>query len=106
MTKPSTRNQRRGSTVARLTFVIELLLSELERGIDDPDIVTSTAWKKLFGEKDSIVTQVQKLAATLKSLREEPAKQNKAKKLPQEEVPLSEEEMRLLTAWLADGQKK
>lgn len=87
----------------RANAVIDAMLKEMQRGLKEPALTEKEPWKALFGTKDSMVVNVQKLVQALAALPAEPvAKTNPAQTNPEGER-LTDEEMRLLTEWLAEG---
>ena len=83
----------------RAEKIIDLLLLEMQRGVAQPERLLTPEWEVLFGSKQSMVANVQKLVAALAALPEAgaPGEEERAT-----ELPLTEQEMVLLTAWLAD----
>jgi hypothetical protein len=64
----------------RAEALIESLLKEIQRGVDEPTILESPEWERLFGPKQSVVANVQKLVQALAALpTEAPDKANKEK---------------------------
>lgn len=104
MKKISSKTARRAKSYRRAQIVIETLLSEIQRGIQSPDIIKSEEWKKLFGTKDSIVANVQKLVATLGDLPEHQGTYHTPGTPHPEEVPLTAEEVQILAEWIKDQQ--
>lgn len=92
-----------GISGERANRVIDYLLQQLESGIKDPASATGDHWYALFGKKDSMVTHAQKLIAAMSRLAEFDAAESATLIEHQEEVPLSEAEVKLITDWLADG---
>ncbi len=89
--------------VKRARVLIELMLREMQRGLRDPAHRTSEEWNKLFGAKQSMVVNLQKLVASLAAL---PQESECAETLPDAispDTPITPEEMELLKAWLAEG---
>jgi uncharacterized membrane protein len=87
----------------RAGMLIESLLKEMQRGVRDQRLLETPEWERLFGSKQSVVVNVQKLVQALAALPiEAPAQPNN--ELPKPEVErLSDEEMQMLTAWLEQG---
>lgn len=87
----------------RAAAIIESLLKEMQRGVRDQTLLESPEWERLFGAKQSVVVNLQKLVQALATL---PSEGNTAStpQAHQEGAALSEEEMKLLTAWLAEGE--
>ncbi len=79
-----------------------MMLKAMQRGMAEPEFLVSEEWAMLFGSKQSMVVNLQKLVQALAALPGEVAQPEResAKAAAQ---PLSAEEMALLTAWLADG---
>lgn len=84
---------------ARAKSLIDAMLREMQLGLKHPDRLQSEAWITLFGAKQSMVVNLQKLVQALGALPADTAHENTAKERDQE-VPLSSEEMVLLTQWL------
>ena len=86
----------------RAEALIESLLKEIQRGVDEPALLESPEWERLFGPKQSVVVNVQKLVQALAALpSEEPDKAIKEEEAQQEDR-LSDEEIQMLTEWLAE----
>lgn len=88
-------------TAKRAHRLAELLIKEMHAAVRDPTRLTSEEWDKLFGAKQSMISNLQKLVATLAALpvlvQETPLKTAAA------EVSMSQQEMVMLTAWLEAG---
>lgn len=88
----------------RANALIEAMLREMQRGLRQPELLDGPQWERVFGAKQSMVVNLQKLVQALSALPvPEPATPKGASK-NQPVQTLSAEEMRLLTAWLADGE--
>lgn len=85
---------------ARAHGLIEAMLKEMQQGIENPDYCASEHWERLFGPKQSMVVNLQKLVAALVALPGNPAQPQQA----QQPLPFTPEEMALLSAWIADGE--
>ena len=86
----------------RAGALIESLLKEIQRGVDEPALLESPEWERLFGLKQSVVVNVQKLVQALAVLpNEEPDNVTKGKEAQQDDR-LTDEEMGMLTEWLAE----
>lgn len=82
--------------------IIETLLQEMRRGVCEPARMSGEPWVKFFGEKQSVVVNIQKLVSALAALpTQEPRKDNNAD-VDQEVAILTPEEMKLLNAWLTE----
>lgn len=84
----------------RARTLIELMMKEMHASLRDPERLTAEQWDKLFGAKQSMIANLHKLVATLLVLPDmetvaEVDEKNAFK-------PINSEEMRLLTAWLAE----
>ena len=89
-------------TSKRAHILIECMLKEMQLALCDPARLEAPRWAQLFGTKDSMVVNVQKLIAAMAALPGTGAMKDNAKANNREDVSLSEEEVRLLTEWLAD----
>ncbi|MFM9889756.1 MAG: hypothetical protein ACKVOE_03795 [Rickettsiales bacterium] len=85
------------SACTRATRLVELLLRELEEGLNDASEKPSPQWRRLFGSTQSAVVNLQKLVAALGALPV--VTEANAEVAPREE-PMSREELALLKAWL------
>lgn len=86
----------------RAYALIESILKEMQRGIRDPSRLKHPDWELLFGAKQGVVANLQKLVQALSALPVEAASGTDAKPILADETPLSAEEMQLLIAWLED----
>jgi len=84
----------------RAKRLVDALLREMQQGVKNPKYRESDEWEKLFGSKDSLVVNLQKLVATLAALPEETVKKGKAVEAPLQ--PISAEELALLKAWIEE----
>lgn len=89
----STRAARRARTL------IELMMKEMYAGLADPDRLADAQWDKLFGAKQSMIANLQKLVATLNDLAEMEVETVKTAR-PE---PLTPADVALLTAWINDS---
>ena len=89
-------------SAARARLLVDALLCEMQEGVRNPSYRESEAWEKLFGSKDSLVMNLQKLVATLMALPDDAVKVEEGAASP-EAAPITPEEMVLLKAWLEDG---
>lgn len=88
----------------RARAILEALLSEMESRLHDGVVVDTTKWSTLFGEKQSMVVNLQKLVEVIDELSESEEKKPNPETSPQEGgKPLTDEELKLLSEWLADG---
>lgn len=86
-------------TTRRARTLIELIMKEMHASLRDPDRLSPEQWDKLFGAKQSMIANLQKLVATLKALpdMEEAGGQRDA--------PITVPEIQMLTSWLAEQRK-
>lgn len=88
-------------TVKRARRLADLLMKEMYAGLRDPARLSSEEWDKLFGAKQSMISNLHKLVATLAALPE------LAHLSPQKEregaCAMSTQEMEMLKAWLDEG---
>jgi hypothetical protein len=106
--KRSPDASRAGTRAAkRANALIDAMLKEMQRGLRDPELFDSPEWARLFGAKQSMVVNVQKLVQALSALphAERGMPKEKSAKLDGASQELSAEEMKLLTQWLADGDR-
>lgn len=85
-------------TAQRVRTLIELMLCEMHACLKEPERLNDATWEKLFGPKQSMIANLQKLVGALVLLPEE----SEAKTNPEKYgvAPLTQEEMRLLTDWV------
>jgi hypothetical protein len=91
-------------TSQRAQVLIESMLREMQRGLREPSRLESPAWEQLFGAKQSMVSNLQKLVQALAALPLAGA--SDASPPPAEPLAadaLTAEEMALLAAWLAEN---
>lgn len=80
--------------------IIELLLEEMREGMTDPSRAMSEEWERLFGSKQSVVANLQKLVQALAVLPDgEGVEEDAQAPLP----PMSSEEVGILKEWLEQG---
>jgi len=84
----------------RANLLIEAMLKEMQRGIRDPQRFESTEWERLFGNKQSMVVNLQKLVQALAVL---PSALSCETSKPIQNGALSAQEMELLAEWLKQG---
>ena len=84
---------------ARAKQLVEALLKEMQQGVRDPHYRESEDWVKLFGSKDSLVMNLQKLVATLAAL---PDDEVVVKPHQAATEAISQAEMALLKAWMEE----
>jgi flagellar biosynthesis/type III secretory pathway chaperone len=89
----------------RASALIEALLKEMQRGVRDQTLLESPEWERLFGNKQSVVVNLQKLVQALAALPSEADIQPSSETMKAEGERLSDEEMRMLTAWLEEGKR-
>lgn len=85
----------------RANALIDAMLKEMQLGLKQPERLESPQWERLFGAKQSMVINLQKLVQALGSLPLESPKPDIAAN-EKKEAPLNGEEMRILTQWLAE----
>lgn len=90
-------------TTKRAAALIDTLLKEMQRGLSEPALLESPEWEKLFGPKQSVVVNALKLVQALAALPCEVQAKPTKEPPPPEGERLSDEEMRMLTEWLAQG---
>lgn len=102
--------KKRHSTVAparrraarQANRLIEIMFKEIGAALKDPSLMDEPEWQRVFGNKQSLVVNLQKLVQALGALPEDtPAKAATAEESHQE--GLTGEEMRLLAQWLEEG---
>lgn len=87
----------------RANALIDAMLKEMQRGLKRPELFETAEWERLFGAKQSMVVNVQKLVQALSALPSQEGHEIKGPAKHQPVERLSAEEMRLLTEWLHDG---
>ena len=85
-------------SATRAKQLVEALLKEMQQGVRNPQYRESEDWEKLFGSKDSLVMNLQKLVATLAALPEDEV--NGLGRATTESI--SSAERVLLKAWLEE----
>ena len=83
----------------RARQLIEQMLKEMQLGLKDTSYRMSDEWASLFGAKQSMVVNLQKLVATLAALPDESISGEKADPAA-EEPALQAEEIAMFKAWL------
>jgi hypothetical protein len=89
-----------GRATKRASALIEALLEEMQNGVGDPELLKNPAWVQLFGDKQSMVVNLQKLVQALAVLPVLASKHAAPKKAHREVTRLNDEEMGILTDWL------
>lgn len=102
MKKQIPPNPTRRRTSTRAHSIIDTMLKEMQEGLKDPARMDDPEWTQLFGAKQSIVGNIQKLVQTL-ALLPDAQEENSAADSGQEVLTLTNEEAQLLVAWLASG---
>lgn len=99
--RPSAVSSRQRAT-RQANRLIEIMFKEMAVALKDPATMEEPEWQRLFGNKQSLVVNLQKLVQALGALPEE---SGGADSKPQDAAheALTTEEMRLLTEWLAQG---
>jgi hypothetical protein len=87
----------------RAGALIEALLKEMQRGVRDQTLLESPEWERLFGNKQSVVVNLQKLVQALAALPSEADIQPSSETMKAEGERLSDKEMNMLAAWLEEG---
>lgn len=87
-------------TVRRAQQLIDLLMKEMLDGLVDRSRLSSEEWDKLFGAKQSMIANLQKLVSTLGDLPEAPSAQIAPQQ--QSQAAITPQEMEMLAAWLAE----
>ena len=87
----------------RANALIDAMLKEMQRGLKQPELFETAEWERLFGAKQSMVVNVQKLVQALSALPSLEGQEAKVLPKNQPVEKLSAEEMRLLNEWLADS---
>ena len=90
-------------TIKRAYQLVDILLQEMHAGLKDPARLSTDEWDKLFGAKQSMIANLQKLVSTLAALPVsiQPVSQGEIAH-PSE---LSTTEMAMLKAWLEEGER-
>lgn len=88
----------------RAQRLIEAMLKEMQLAVRDPARFDTPQWERLFGNKQSVVVNLQKLVQTLAALPQELPASTHSTEPPAAMSELSAEEMRLLSEWIAQGQ--
>ena len=101
MKKKMPTRQQLGSATKRAHKLIETMLKEMQAGLKHRDKMESDAWERLFGSKQSVVVNLQKLVQTLATLPGD-EKEGGMNMPHQEDDMLTSEEMEMLAVWLAE----
>lgn len=89
-------------TVKRARRLADLLMKEMYAGLRDPARLSTEEWDKLFGAKQSMIANLQKLVSTLAALPlDEEMAVKEGNHPPVAEI--SAAEMAMLKAWLEEG---
>lgn len=75
--------------------LIDRILKEMQAGLDDKTRLQNPEWERLFGTKQSMVANLQKLVQALMILPSD----GTSKKGAAADVPLGFKELQLLAAW-------
>ena len=104
---PMKKRTNRASSLTRsgkrANAVIDAMLKQMQRGLREPKLMEGPVWDQLFGAKQSMVVNVQKLVQALAALPVQTVTEISPAQTNPEGERLTDEEMRLLTAWLAEG---
>ncbi len=84
----------------RASIIIDLMLKEMQAGLKEPNDTVPSRWNALFGEKQSMVSNLQKLVQTLGDLPNAAAQEISPAPELGEQTPLTAQEVKILTAWL------
>ena len=85
----------------RAQLLVARMMKEMDRGLRDPAYLASEEWERLFGAKQSMVVNLQKLVATLSDL---PGEVNATDSAETPMIaPITVQEMEMLKAWLTQG---
>lgn len=79
--------------------LIEAMLLAMQQAIEKPGTHQDESWQVLFGSKESMVANLQKLVATLAALP--PAEGDTHEAEPHPQGALSAEDIAILKAWLS-----
>lgn len=86
----------------RATSLIEAMLREMQGGLRNPEKLKSAEWSRLFGNRQSMVANLQKLVQSLAALSEPRGKKpTLAMDHPEGEL-MNAQEMQILSAWLKE----
>lgn len=88
----------------RANSIIDAMLKEMQLGLKHPDRLQSETWITLFGDKQSMVVNLQKLVQALGALPINATHEFKSQSQNQE-VELSSEEITLLAQWLNEDKR-
>ena len=107
--RPKSKRAPYGSQAAKRTAkrarsLIEAMLQEMELGLVDPHYRMTDEWERLFGAKQSMVVNLQKLVAALAAV----PNYELPKAVPEEQAeardaPITPAEMEMLKAWISEG---
>jgi hypothetical protein len=97
--RPTVSRKARAKSVVRAERLVEALLFEMQLGLQNPEYRSGKDWEKLFGSKDSLVANLQKLVATLATLPSDGEKPIESEPVQ----PMSSAEMTMLKSWIEDS---
>ena len=86
----------------RASTLIEAMLQEMQRGLRNPQKMTSNEWKRLFGNSQSMVANLQKLVQSLAALSEPRGKRTTMGMGHPEGGAMHLQDMQILSAWMSD----
>ena len=81
--------------------LIVLLMQEMHAGLRDPSRLSSEQWDKLFGAKQSMIANLQKLVATMGALPDG-SREKQEGGAHTDAPPLSAVEVAMLKAWIEE----
>jgi hypothetical protein len=88
----------------RANRLIESILKEMQQALRDPQRCARPEWEMLFGSKQSMVVNLQKLVQALAVIPISELSKPSEKGASQEVPELTKQEIELLAAWLTQMQ--
>lgn len=89
----------------RASILIEAMLQEMQRGLRNPKKLESEEWSRLFGDKQSMVGNLQKLVQSLAALSEPRGKKPSAAMGHPEGGEMNRHDMQILSAWMEEDER-
>jgi hypothetical protein len=84
--------------------LVESLLAELSRGVSEPALRETDEWKTLFGTRQTVVVNLQKLVQVMVSLLDYKRSGEGGNAADAVVPPITAEELGMLKAWLRSDQ--
>jgi hypothetical protein len=89
----------------RASLLIEAMLHEMQRGLRNPKKLESVEWTRLFGDKQSMVGNLQKLVQSLAALSDPRGRKTSGASTHPEDAAMSMQDMQIL-AWMEEDERE